>query len=68
MVEQNYSNFMPDEDKRLIIEALQRLHKQRSDVIQTINNHPVDLTIESFALDSKKIEEMLISYGSTVGI
>jgi len=64
----HYSESIPKEDRDLIVEALQRLYKQRVDVINTINDDKSDLTIANFALDTRKIREMLKDFGSTTGI
>lgn len=64
----HYSESIPKEDRDLIVEALQRLCAQRMDVINTINDDKVDLTIESFALGAEKIKDMLRDFGATTGI
>lgn len=63
----HYSESIPKEDRDLIVEGLQRLFKQRMDVINTINDDKVDLTIETFALGAEKIKDMLRDFGATTG-
>ena len=52
----------------LIIEALQRLYMQRTDVINTINEDKVELTIENWALGKAKICEILRSFGASTSL